>query len=450
MLVEQFVSDATGDARGHAAARRAAVAGRLATCRRRKPLRQPICQKVRRRRRTRLASSSAGCRRHSRPSGGWPPDLGAGPPLDATMFQIEHQPLTSPGAPWVPVLEDDNLTTGDRAHCRRSRFDVDPRRRPDAGVSGNASRRKWTQRGAARLARRLRLRSRGHARTASAAADGYDASLSHSCRRRDWTAERDRGARAARFGSRSTIRRRCRPVRSTSGARPRSRGTVWSTGTRARPRRHRPHCGRPRAARRARATRSCCPGAGTRSSARRIRRWPSSGFTRRGIGSMRQRARVDTVTEIGAGRYVVDLHLDRAVARRRVGRSRVQRRAIRFICAHTAPDTIFRPRSPPASPRPRARFRGRRSDRRLFPMRLTPDATRAPAWDDACARSCRIVADRNVYEAAPIFDLLDSQPDHPRDEVLVGVSAADAEPLRRRSAGAGARIGRATKEPSRS
>jgi hypothetical protein len=45
--------------------------------------------------------------------GGWPPDLGAAPPLDATMFQIEHQQL--PGASWEPVLEDDNLTTGDRS-----------------------------------------------------------------------------------------------------------------------------------------------------------------------------------------------------------------------------------------------------------------------------------------------------------------------------------------------
>ena len=42
----------------------------------------------------------------------WPPDLDAAVPLDATVFQLEHR--VEPAGDWVPVLDDDNQTLGDR------------------------------------------------------------------------------------------------------------------------------------------------------------------------------------------------------------------------------------------------------------------------------------------------------------------------------------------------
>jgi hypothetical protein len=47
----------------------------------------------------------------------WPPDLDAAVPLDATVFQIERR--TEPTGDWVPVLDDDNETLGDRTSATR-------------------------------------------------------------------------------------------------------------------------------------------------------------------------------------------------------------------------------------------------------------------------------------------------------------------------------------------
>ena len=43
---------------------------------------------------------------------GWPADADAAPPLDATIFQVERR--AEPAGPWLPVLEDENWTLGDR------------------------------------------------------------------------------------------------------------------------------------------------------------------------------------------------------------------------------------------------------------------------------------------------------------------------------------------------
>ena len=46
----------------------------------------------------------------------WPADLAAAPPLDATLFQIEHRQVGSTIGDWAPVGEDENYTAGDRAY----------------------------------------------------------------------------------------------------------------------------------------------------------------------------------------------------------------------------------------------------------------------------------------------------------------------------------------------
>ena len=47
----------------------------------------------------------------------WPPDLDASVPLDASVFQIERR--VEPTGDWVPVLDDDNQTLGDRGGAIR-------------------------------------------------------------------------------------------------------------------------------------------------------------------------------------------------------------------------------------------------------------------------------------------------------------------------------------------
>jgi len=61
----------------------------------------------------------------------------------------------------------------------------------------------------------------------------------------------------------------------------------------------------------------------------------------------------------------------------------------------------------------------------LLPIRLTPERTRAPAW--GARLETQPIGAANVYESAPIRDLLDLSPDHPYDEAFVGVSVADAQ-----------------------
>ena len=59
-----------------------------------------------------------------------------------------------------------------------------------------------------------------------------------------------------------------------------------------------------------------------------------------------------------------------------------------------------------------------------LPIRITPDQTRAPFWGPRVA--IEPIDARTVYSHT-FFDLFDLSPDHPRDVVHVGVSAADRE-----------------------
>lgn len=48
---------------------------------------------------------------------GWPPDVNAAPPLESTLFQIEHKQTGPTATDWIAVSDDDeNYTAGDRAY----------------------------------------------------------------------------------------------------------------------------------------------------------------------------------------------------------------------------------------------------------------------------------------------------------------------------------------------
>jgi hypothetical protein len=352
--------------------------------------------------------------------GGWPPDLGAAPPLDATMFQIEHQQL--PGASWEPVLEDDNLTTGDRSLPEQplrifpggDLMQIFPEARPPES-DASAVRFVWR--------------------------DAFDFTVDDTPPRRPvpptGTLHRYRVRAIDAIGRPSAWRESAalrlekhnppplpagpdpRPARELERAAPsgpqvrvldrdatdltpdervllgaHANAILLTWGWHAEQRAQDPM-------------------------AKEFRVYAS----RHRLDA--QRARVDAVTEIGPGRYVVDLHLERdVVSDGSAGlvfnagypfhlRAHGAGRDIQAtVAARVAmPDGAF--------PRPTL-------GAALFPMRLTPDATRAPAWD-ARVEIVALEPGRDVYAAAPIFDLLALSPDHPRDEVLVGVSAADAE-----------------------
>jgi hypothetical protein len=61
----------------------------------------------------------------------------------------------------------------------------------------------------------------------------------------------------------------------------------------------------------------------------------------------------------------------------------------------------------------------------LLPIRLTSDRTRAPAW--APRREIVTITSATAYQSSPMVDLLELTPDHPADEMFVGVSVSDAQ-----------------------
>jgi hypothetical protein len=75
----------------------------------------------------------------------WPPDLDAGPPLDALAYRIQHRVAVPPGQ-WEPISGDDNLTIGSRDDSPPAvqlgyGCDLDavfPQRRPRAPGAGYA------------------------------------------------------------------------------------------------------------------------------------------------------------------------------------------------------------------------------------------------------------------------------------------------------------------------
>jgi hypothetical protein len=47
---------------------------------------------------------------------GWPPDADAAPPLESTLFQIEHKQVAPTATEWTAVADDENYTAGDRSY----------------------------------------------------------------------------------------------------------------------------------------------------------------------------------------------------------------------------------------------------------------------------------------------------------------------------------------------
>lgn len=356
--------------------------------------------------------------------GGWPADLGAGPPLESTMFEIEHQDVTVVGAPWVPVLEDDNLAAGDRAMPSEplavvpggDLMQVFPETRPprddasalslvwrdvfDIEVEGRPPRRPLPPTG---TMHRYRVRAvdaigrpsgswresgpvRLEKRNQPPLPAGPDARPAFQL------------DRAAPSGPHVRVLDRDDPdltadERTRLGAH--ANAILLSWGWHAEHRAQDPRAAEFRV------------------------------YTSRHRLDAR-RSTVTAVTEIGPGRYVADVTLDRDVVVADASAGLVFTAGYPFhLRAHGAGRSIQVTLVARVA-RPDGTFPRPAIGEAWFPVRLTPDATRAAAWD-ARVEVVPIEPDRDVYEASPIFDLLDLSPAHPRDEVMVGVSAADAE-----------------------
>ena len=134
---------------------------------------------------------------------------------------------------------------------------------------------------------------------------------------------------------------------------------------------------------------------------------------------------VTSVTDLGGGRYDVALALDRPVAADAARNLRLEAGYPFKIVTHGAGAAIvativaFVPLANGSFPVPEL-------GPVLLPVRLTPDATRPPAW--GARREVVPLSAAVAYESAPIFDALDLAQTHPRDEIWIGVTSADAQP----------------------
>ena len=356
-------------------------------------------------------------------SGGWPPDLGASPPLEATMFQIEHQLMSPPGADWVPVLEDDNLTTGDRALPAEplrvvpggDLMLVFPEQRP-ADVDSSALRLVWRDvfdfaAGDAPPRRPLPPTGSLHRYRARAVdaigrpSDLWRESATLRLEKRNppplpaGPDPRPAHAldQAAPLGPQARVLDReaadlTAEERTLLGAHATAIVLTW--GWHAEQRAQDP-------------------------SVTEFRVY----LSRHRLDA--QPAHVNVVHEIGQGRYVIDLHLDRAVEAD-ASAGLILRAGYPFHLRTHGAGRDIQATVVARVARPDGTFPRPSIGPMLFPMRLSPASTRAPGWD-ARVEVVPLAPDRDVYQAAPIFDVLDLSPDHPRDEVLVGVSAADSE-----------------------
>ena len=134
---------------------------------------------------------------------------------------------------------------------------------------------------------------------------------------------------------------------------------------------------------------------------------------------------VTSVTDVGGGRYDVALALDRPVFADAARNLRLEAGYPFKIVTHGAGVSIvatvvaFVPLAngnfpvPELGPVP-------------LPVRLTPDATRPPTW--GARREVVPLSAAVAYESAPIFDALDLTETHPRDEIWISVTSADAQP----------------------
>jgi hypothetical protein len=137
------------------------------------------------------------------------------------------------------------------------------------------------------------------------------------------------------------------------------------------------------------------------------------------------RGTLDAVTSAGPGAYSATLTLERAIAADAARGLRLDAGYPFEILTHTAGTAVtaqLLARIPLAG----GAFAVPQTGGVLMPVRLTPDRTRAAAWDERV--EVISIASATQYESQPLFDLLDLSAGHPNDEIFVGVSAADAQP----------------------
>ncbi len=137
------------------------------------------------------------------------------------------------------------------------------------------------------------------------------------------------------------------------------------------------------------------------------------------------RAQLTTVVDHGAGRCDVTLILERAVHADDARGLRLDAGYPFEILGHDAGTTIVA-RLITRVPLAGGAFAIPRIGPIVMPVRLTPEATRPPAWGPRL--QIRAIDSATTYESLPIFDALTLTAGHPRDQLWLGVSTADAQP----------------------
>ena len=135
----------------------------------------------------------------------------------------------------------------------------------------------------------------------------------------------------------------------------------------------------------------------------------------------RARATILGVVPLGGDRFDVAIQGDRAFAADAARGSVIEAAAQFRVLTHgagPAATLTLRALERNASAEPIAPLPGPIE----LPVRITPDQTRASFWGARVA--VEPLDDRTVYTHT-FFDLFDLSPDHPRDVIHVGVSAAD-------------------------
>jgi hypothetical protein len=349
----------------------------------------------------------------------WPPDLPAPPRLDAPLFQIEHQ-QTSPPTDWQPLLEDDNISTGHRDDSQPP-FVIGP------GVDLMA------------LYPELGRPRRGNALLSYL--DVFDFSTGGGTVRRPLpppgTLHRYRVRAVDAIGRAST-------TWTTTGA---LRLEKWTPPPLPAGRDTAPadHLARPaptgvfarvlvRGARDLTADEAAILGEhgsaiilhwGWHDQQRQQDPWATEFrlyMTRRPLDVIR--AVVTSVTDTGSGHFTVAMTLETPITAGRAVGQRLDAGYPFEIVAHGAGTQItadLRTRVPLVG----GTFAVPRTGPVAVPVRLSPQATRPPAWGQRLA--IQAIDDGTQYQSAPLYDLLDLSPTHPRDLLFVGVSAADAQ-----------------------
>jgi hypothetical protein len=352
----------------------------------------------------------------------WPPDLDAAPPLDATLFQIEHRQTTPTLTPWVPVLEEENYTVGDREyhpslpeiHTGADLLAVFPEVRGHGPGSFDLVWRDvfdFADNGSDSLDVRRPVPPPG---------------TEHQYRIRAVDAIGRPSAKWRESGAKRLEKRVPPPLPAAPDLTPADRLTLPEpSGVQARVLVK----GAPDLTDEDRSTLGSHVNAivmrwGWHAEQRSLDQWATEFRVyamRRRLGSVE--GTLGAVTALDGEHFEATITFERAVSGN-VGKGAILTAGAQFrIVEHTAGPTIsaiLRAMERRSDGTPIAPVSGSVT----FPARVTPDQTRAPAWGPRLA--LQTIDDRTVYEVV-LYDLLDLRPDHARDAIYLGVSAADAQ-----------------------